>query len=494
MNTILKKLFAFLLIGTLSLCLFPCSYINAASKSNFSWPSDPSVYAKSAVLIDASSGQILYSKKGNKQMYPASITKIMTALLTIENCDLDDMVTFSENAVYSLDYDDANFGCQVGEQLSVRDCLYILMLASANEVATALAEHISGSVSEFANLMNERAVQAGAKNTHFSNANGLHADDHYVTSYDMAMIMRDAVSYPLFNEIINTTSYHISKNNKRTKSANAIQRHKMVWPTSGYYYDGIVGGKTGYTDQAGNTLVTYAARGDVSLIAVVMGSDSTHVYLDTSTLLDYGFDNFKVANISEEDTRFLDETSSFPLLSPFCDTSQTISIDPDASFLMPKNANFSDLDSTVSFEKSGDYFASITYSYLGHTLGGAGLSYESAVISNDSSAKESDLSPNDTALDEDASSKDASTDDNTTLSDDDTDLLSAKETSSINEDNADISKDTGADGDSASSSKTVATIIIIVAAIIVIAAIIVAVVLTRRKMERIRSKKRARDR
>ena len=264
--------------------------VNAATKTN--WPKGPSIYGQTGVLIEASTGTVLYDKKCNKKMYPASITKIMTALLTIENCKMDEMVTFSDATIHSIQYGDANMGCSVGEKMTVKDCLYALMLQSANEVATALGEHIAGSTKNFAEMMNKRAKEAGALNTHFANANGLHDPNHYVTAYDMAMITRAASKYSVFNDIVNTTTYTIKHNNKRKTDATAIQRHKMVWPTSGYYYDGIIGGKTGFTDQSGTTLVTYAKRNGMTLIAVVLHSNGTNVYKDTKELLDYGFNTF----------------------------------------------------------------------------------------------------------------------------------------------------------------------------------------------------------
>ena len=253
--------------------------VNAATKTN--WPKGPSIYGQTGVLIEASTGTVLYDKKCNKKMYPASITKIMTALLTIENCKMDETVTFSDATIHSIQYGDANMGCSVGEKMTVKDCLYALMLQSANEVATALGEHIAGSTEKFAEMMNKRAKEAGALNTHFANANGLHDPNHYVTAYDMAMITRAASKYSVFNDIVNTTTYTIKHNNKRKTDATAIQRHKMVWPTSGYYYDGIIGGKTGFTDQSGTTLVTYAKRNGMTLIAVVLHSNGTNVYKDT---------------------------------------------------------------------------------------------------------------------------------------------------------------------------------------------------------------------
>ena len=372
----MRKLISSFLIVTLAVCsLSFCTATNVKAEKN-EWPSGPSLYGKSAVMIEASTGTVLYSKKMNKKMYPASITKIMTALLTIENCKMDETVVYSDAAVNSLSYDDANIACQVGEKMSVKECLYALMLSSANEVATALGEHIAGSTKEFAKMMNERASKAGAKNTHFENANGLHDVNHYVTAYDMAMIMKDALQYPSFCEIINTTEYTIQKNNKRKDSFASYQRHKMVWPTSGYYYEGIIGGKTGYTDQAGTTLVTAAKRNGMTLITVVLHSNGTNVYKDTAALLDFGFDNFNLKNISANDTRFKDESMSFQ--SPFTDTKDSIHLDEESTVVLPKKATFSSLKTSVEFNQTADSFATITYNYYDRTVGSAKLVYSSS--------------------------------------------------------------------------------------------------------------------
>lgn len=311
-------------------------------------------------------------------MYPASITKIMTALLTIENCKLDETVVFSKNAINGLEYGDANAGCQIGEKLSVKDCLYALMLTSANEVATALGEHIAGSTKEFAEMMNERAKKAGATGVHFANANGLHDPNHYVTAYGMAMIMRDALKYQTFRDIINTSEYTIKKNNKRKENFNSYQRHKMVRRYSGFYYDGIIGGKTGFTNQSGTTLVTSAERNGMTLITVVLNSNGNNVYYDTKALLDYGFDNFHKVNVAQNDSRFKN-TESVTLKSPFCNDNSSISIDDSACVVIPKKAKFADLTSEISFGISNDKFATITYKYGSKSVGTAGIKYTNTV-------------------------------------------------------------------------------------------------------------------
>lgn len=352
---------------------FSCTSVSAASNKT-KWPGEPSLYGKSAILMDASTGTILYEKKCYKKMYPASITKIMTALLAIENCNLNDTVEYSKHSINSLVYGDANIACQIGEKMSVKDCLYALMLSSANETATALGEHIAGSIDKFSDMMNQRAAQAGADGVHFKNANGLHDPNHYVTAYGMAMIMKDALQYQVFKDIINTEVYTIPKNNKRHKKLISYQRHKMVRKYSGLYYDGIIGGKTGYTDQSGTTLVTSAEKNGMTLITVVLNSNGDNVYKDTKALLDYGFTNFQTINVSENESRFQNNNSQ-KINSPFTTTSKSIYIDEKSTIIIPKKVKLSDLSTEISYGLSDDSFASITYKYGDRQLGTAKIKY-----------------------------------------------------------------------------------------------------------------------
>lgn len=247
----------------------------------------PSVQAEGAVLLNCGTGQILFGKNENTQFYPASITKVMTALLTMETCSLNDTVTFSEAATTNLESGAVTLNLTAGDQLTVEQCLYALLLKSANEVANGLAEHISGSVSAFSDKMNARAAQLGCKNTHFANPNGLNNAAHLTTPYDMALIARAAYANPTLSKISTTTSYQMPATiNGAAKTI--TMGHKMNYPTDSRYYPGIVGGKTGYTSKAGNTLVTCVEKNGVRLAAVVMKASGTH-YTDTKAMLDYGF-------------------------------------------------------------------------------------------------------------------------------------------------------------------------------------------------------------
>lgn len=250
----------------------------------------PQVKAEGAVLMDAATGKVLFGKNQDMQFYPASITKVMTALLVLERCSLNDTVTFSDSATTNLESGAVSLGISEGDQLTVEQCLYGLILKSANEIGNGLAEHVAGSVSAFADLMNARARELGCKNTHFTNPHGLNDTAHKTTPYDMALIMRAALQNETFRKIDTTTSYEFPAT-KKSAAKTITMGHKMMYPTDSRYYEGIIGGKTGYTSKAGNTLVTGAERNGVRLIAVVMKASGSH-YTDTIAMLDYGFANY----------------------------------------------------------------------------------------------------------------------------------------------------------------------------------------------------------
>ena len=238
-------------------------------------------------MIDAATGTVLYGKNQNTRYYPASITKLMTALLVLENCQLGDTVTFSRTATENLESGAVSLKLTEGDKLTVEQCLYGLLLKSANDVANGLAEKVSGSVSGFAGLMNQKAAALGCTGTHFVNPNGLNDSNHYTTPYDMALIARAAFQNDTLRKIDTTLSYKFPAT-KNAGERTITMGHKMMYSTDSRYYPGIIGGKTGYTSKAGNTLVTGAEKNGVRLIAVVMKSKSTH-YADTKALLDYGF-------------------------------------------------------------------------------------------------------------------------------------------------------------------------------------------------------------
>jgi serine-type D-Ala-D-Ala carboxypeptidase (penicillin-binding protein 5/6) len=256
----------------------------------------PSLESESAVLMDAQTGQVLFEKNMNEQLYPASITKIMTILLGLEYGNLQDIITMSHQAVYSIEKGSSHIALDEGEQITMEQALMAAMLPSANDASNGIAEQISGSIPEFVKLMNKRAVEAGALHTHFANANGLHDDEHVTTAYDMAMITKAALTNEQFRRIFGTDQYEIPPTNKKTEPRYFWTEHKMMKPGK-YEYDGVIGGKTGYTKEAECTLVTAARKGDRELLVVVLKSTTSGIYDDTKALLDYGFDEFAATPI-----------------------------------------------------------------------------------------------------------------------------------------------------------------------------------------------------
>lgn len=249
---------------------------------------EPVIAAESAILYDVTHDRVLYEKNADTKRYPASITKILTALLVLENAGMNEIVTYSENAVTRLESGAVTLQLQAGDRVSVKDSLYGLMLKSANEVANGLAEHVGGTLYGFADMMNAKAAELGCTNSHFVNPNGLNNADHYTTARDMAKIAKAAFANETLCEITSTTSYKFPET-KAAKARTVSMGHKMIYENDSRYYEGIVGGKTGYTSLAGNTLVTCVERDGVRMIAVILKSRSTH-YSDTKALFDYGYE------------------------------------------------------------------------------------------------------------------------------------------------------------------------------------------------------------
>ena len=263
------------------------SQVSAEAKAAADAIAKPTISAEAGILYDVTNGRVLFEKNADEKLAPASTTKLMTALLVLEKANLDDKVTFSKTAVTNLESGAVKIGLVEGDQVSVKDSLYALLLKSANEVANGLAEHVSGSISVFAELMNARAAELGCTNTHFVNPNGLNSDQQYTTCRDMAKIAAAAFANKTLCEIDSTLSYKFPAT-KAAAARTITPGHKMLYPNDSRYYAGIVGGKTGYTSKAGNTLVTCVEKNGVRMVAVILKSKSTH-YEDTKKMLDYGY-------------------------------------------------------------------------------------------------------------------------------------------------------------------------------------------------------------
>lgn len=255
--------------------------------------SDLTLAAETAVLMDAASGEVLYEKNADQKMYPASITKLMTILLALEHGKLTDEITFSHDAVYNIEQGSAHIAIMEGETLTLEQVLRAIILRSANEASNGVAEYVDGSVEAFAKHMTERAKELGCKNTNFVNANGLHDENHYTTAYDMALIAKELLTHEEYRSMMSETDYEIPPTNKQTETRYLHGQHQMLNPNSIYYYEDAIGGKTGFTSEALNTLVTYAERDGMELIAVVMKCNGAEHYTDTAALFDYGFETYE---------------------------------------------------------------------------------------------------------------------------------------------------------------------------------------------------------
>lgn len=269
------------------------------------WPEGPKVHAASAIVMDMESGAVLYAKAAEEQHFPASITKLLTTLVALEAGETDDTVTFTEDSVSFLEYDDANIGMIPGEQISLRDALHGVLLASANEVSYAVAESLGtkmgGSYQTFIDRMNDRAAALGCTGSHWVNANGLHDDQHYTTAHDMARIAAAVYQWEAFRSIMGDLSYTIAPTSLQEEPRELWQNHRMLMPDNEYTYEYCRGGKTGYTDQSGTTLVTMADNGQMHLAAVVMADYGVLAYEDTRAMLDYAFAHFTKVSIADKE-------------------------------------------------------------------------------------------------------------------------------------------------------------------------------------------------
>ena len=345
------------------------------------WPDAPETLSPGVILMEESTGTILYEKNSDEAHYPASITKIMTTLLALENGNLSDMVTFSDDAINNTE--GSGIARDYGEQMTLEQCLYGVMLESANECAYAVAEHVGGTVENFVDMMNAKAKELGCTNTHFANPHGLQDENHYTTAHDMALIAQAAYQNETFRIIIGTKMYTIPPTNKHAEETVLRNHHDMLCTYHNanrkYLYPYCVGGKTGYTATANSTLVTYAEKDGMTLICVVMNTQSPNQFIDTVNLFDYAFDNFQVLNIAENDTNYSAETTvdngNLNNIAPF------VELDKDAVIVLPKTAEFSDTSSSVEYNDSDPEIAgSITYTYAGRNVGKADIKTTGVVV------------------------------------------------------------------------------------------------------------------
>lgn len=325
------------------------------------WPQGPSVYGDSAIVMDMDSGAIVYGKQIDKRHYPASITKLLTALVALENSQLTDEVLFSDDSVSFLEYGDAHIGMTPGEIISMEDAYYGMLLASANEVSYAVAENVGrlmgGDYNTFIQKMNDRSAELGCTGSHWMNANGLHDENHYTTAHDMALITSAVYQYDEYREVVQTLSHTIPPTNLVNESRTFQQNHKMLWPKNDNYYEYCTGGKTGYTDQARTTLVTTADNGNLRLAAVVLYDFGNDAYIDTRAMFDYVYNNFSKVMLADQETP--EEIDAYS--------------ENDSYVLLPAGIEFGDLEKEIEITDEQSREGTVTYTYQGQKVGSAGV-------------------------------------------------------------------------------------------------------------------------
>lgn len=310
------------------------------------------LYANNSLIMDAESGNILFEKNGFSKVYPASTTKILTALLAIENLDLNKTIVVSKNAINSTPNGSSVIYLQPGEIITLKDVLYGLLLKSGNDAANVLAENISGSIDNFNILMNDKLKEIGCNNTHFSNPHGFHDPNHYTTAYDMALLMRYAMRNTTFKEILETKTYEIPPTNKTSYTRKYESTNKMFFEKyKNMYYLYSLGGKTGYTEEARGTFVGFAKKDDKLLInAIFDGSQNVSGnearFLDSITLLDFSFKNYNKEKIINKDN------FSFEVIDKNTNKKFVVGLLDDI-YIVNKNNNFNynTYDLNIDFEK-----------------------------------------------------------------------------------------------------------------------------------------------
>ena len=364
------------------------------------WPAGPEIGAESAILIEVNTGTILYAKNIHAKLYPASITKILTALIAAEECDMNEMVTFSSDAIHSINWrEDANMGINAGDSITMEQCLYGLLVGSANEVAYAMAEHIAGegNVESFSDLMNKKARELGCTDSNFITPNGIHDENHYTSAHDMALIAQAFFSNELLCKMSSTTNYHVPKTATQPREDMIVWAKSKLLPGKEYEYEYLVGTKTGYTDDARQTLVSCAQKDGLKLACVILKEETPAQFTDTIELFNYGFDNFYAAFVAENDTNYSIDTSNFFSTDTdfFGSSKPILEIDPDDYIVIPENVDFEEVTSQLTYENLDENeIARINYSFNNISLGSASLiAIQDTVVIFDFGTKQQIVAP-----------------------------------------------------------------------------------------------------
>ena len=309
----IKRFFAGLLAAGLTFSLLFHTPVKAAEETaessasgittnNISgWPQGPDITSTAAVVMEDTTNTIVYAKNMDQTLFPGGTVKVMTTLLALENSQLTDQLTMTATGVSGVTDGGANISAQLDEVFTMEQCLYAMMLSSANDIALQVAEHIGGSVDAFVQMMNTRASELGCTNTVFTNPTGLPDENQHTTAHDMALIMKAAIDNDTFCTIAGTTSYTIPATNVSGGERVLTNNFSMVNSANAAYYQYCLGGREGYTEASGSTLVCGARKDDITLIAVVLQGASGTTGTEAGSLLNYGFDNFQMLSLGDTD-------------------------------------------------------------------------------------------------------------------------------------------------------------------------------------------------
>ena len=359
------------------LCSLMFMFSNVSADGDKTWPQAPEIDGDAVYLMEANTQAVIYEKNQDEKMYPASTTKILTAILVLENCSLSETVTFTEECC-DLEEGATSINAVPGEEMSLKDVMYGLLLPSGNDCAIALAIHVAGSVDAFAEMMNTKAREIGCTDSNFVNPSGLYNANHYTTASDLAKIAWYAFQNSTFVDIISHPTYIIEPTNKTSESRVLNNTHEMITPGSDTYNASVIGGKTGYLYEAGRCLVTYARKDGITLLAVILDGSYYGIFNATQELLDFGWDNFSISNVSENEKRFsygendakvqLDSSSQILTLNgvSFLDLTSKINY---AYYLNEDEYKDAKLEAGITEGDNRQLYATIDYSYDGHYLG-----------------------------------------------------------------------------------------------------------------------------
>ena len=363
--------------GILALaCVISIFSMSVCAFAKPDWPLDTGCQSEAGIVMDLDSGAVLFAQNIHVQEYPASITKLLTALVVVENASMDEQVTFSHDAVYNVESGSGNkLQLEEGDVLSVKDCLYVMLLQSSNQAANSLAEHVGGSREAFADMMNEKAASLGCRESHFVNPSGLNDPEQLTSAYDMAQIGAAVFGNPTLLEICSTTSATLPPTINNPNGRTYSMEHKLVVTgdsSDENYYPSAVAGKTGYTSLAGQTLVTYAEQDGRRQVAVTLKSTQRTHYSDTKTILDFGFARFKNVSVAENETDYV--TGEEPVtIGDETYSPSDLYLDEKAVVTLPNDAQFSDADKYLQTEIPASHpegaVARIIYTYNDRQIG-----------------------------------------------------------------------------------------------------------------------------